>query len=98
MVEPIGENLDLLISSTENEGKQKEAEESFSKLLQENLHKTNDLVKDAENITTSFALGEIDNVHEVTIAAEKAKTAVNLTSAIQNKAVEAYKEIMRIQL
>ncbi|MFW6386868.1 MAG: flagellar hook-basal body complex protein FliE [Bacillota bacterium] len=97
MIEPIGENLDLLVSSDE-EKKQSEAGNSFSSLMKEKLNETNSLVKNAEDLTTSFALGELDNVHEVTIAAEKAKTAVNLTSTIQSQAVEAYKEIMRIQL
>ncbi|MFW5999115.1 MAG: flagellar hook-basal body complex protein FliE [Halanaerobiaceae bacterium] len=97
MIESIEENLDLLVSSDE-ENKKSEAGNSFSSLMKEKLNETNSLVKNAEDLTTSFALGELDNVHEVTIAAEKAKTAVNLTSTIQSQAVEAYKEIMRIQL
>ena len=40
----------------------------------------------------------MDNLHDITIAAEKANIALQLTLSIRNKIVEAYKEIMRIQI
>ena len=71
---------------------------SFSNMLKNNIEEVNNLQKNADNITEEFALGKIDNVHEVTIATEKARTALNLTLAVQNKVVDAYKEIMRMQV
>jgi flagellar hook-basal body complex protein FliE len=49
-------------------------------------------------MTADFAVGKTDNIHQVMIAAEKAKIAVNLTTAVQSKAIDAYKEIMRLQV
>ncbi len=70
----------------------------FSQFLRENIEQVNNLQKEASQLGRDFALGEIDNVHQVTIATEKASIAMNLTLAIQNKVVDAYKEIMRLQV
>jgi len=71
---------------------------SFSKLLEDNLNKVNNLQVKSNEMTEQFALGNIDNVHDVTIAAQKASTALNLTVAVQNKVMDAYNEIMRMQV
>jgi flagellar hook-basal body complex protein FliE len=41
--------------------------------------------------------GDLDDVHDYTIAASQAKVALELTAAVRNKAVEAFTEIMRMQ-
>lgn len=71
---------------------------SFTEMLRERLMETNQMVKESEEMSTAFAAGEVENIHEVMIAGEKAKLAVNLTTAIQSKVLSAYKEIMRLQL
>jgi flagellar hook-basal body complex protein FliE len=45
-----------------------------------------------------LATGELTNVHDYTVAAAKATLAIELTTALRNKAVEAYQEIMRMQV
>ena len=71
---------------------------SFVDLLQDKIMEANDLKIEADQLTADFLLGNTDNVHQVLIATEKARIALSLTSAVQNKVVEAYKEIMRMQL
>jgi len=46
----------------------------------------------------NLVLGESHNVHEVIIAAEKAELALQLTNKFRNKVLDAYNEIMRMQL
>lgn len=41
--------------------------------------------------------GDLDDVHDYTIAATQASVALELTAALRNKAVEAFTEIMRMQ-
>lgn len=53
--------------------------------------------------TTSNALavkavtGDLDDIHDYTIASTEAKVTLELTAAIRNKAVDAFTEIMRMQ-
>lgn len=72
--------------------------QAFTDMFREKLNETNQLKKSSSEISASFAAGETDNVHDVMIAAEKAKVAVNLTTAVQTKVLDAYNEIMRLQV
>jgi len=87
-------NNDLIKSASDNQN----INSSFSQLLKNNLNQVNQLQRQADNLTEDFVLGKTDNIHKVTIATEKAKIALNLTTAIQNKVLNAYEEIMRIQV
>ena len=77
------------------------AEESFGSILESAMgmiNETNELrnVADAEQIR--FALGEAENTHDLLIAQTKALTALQYTVAVKDKALEAYKEIMNMQI
>lgn len=71
---------------------------SFSDFLKEAVNKTNDLLIESEKISEDFAAGKTDNIHQVLIAVEKADTALQFTMQIRNKVMEAYNEIMRMQI
>lgn len=45
-----------------------------------------------------LATGDVSNIHQFTAAAAKAQLAVELTSAVRNRAVDAFNEIMRMQV
>lgn len=64
----------------------------------ENLSTTNAYLSDAENEELRWALGETDNTHELTIALQKASTALQYTVAVRDKVLDAYKEIMQMQI
>lgn len=71
---------------------------SFLTAAMENLNTTNALLSDAENEELKLAMGETDNTHDLTIALGKASTALSYTVAIRDKVLEAYKELMQIQI
>lgn len=64
----------------------------------DNINQTNSYLSDAENAEISFALGETDNAHDLMIALQKASTALQYTVAVRDKFLEAYKEIMQMQI
>ncbi len=66
----------------------------FSKLLEATA--AADTADKAENV--SFISGGNTNPHDVMIAAEKADLTLNLTLEIRNKVIDAYNEIMRMQI
>ena len=64
----------------------------------DNIKTTNNYLSDAENEEIKFALGETENTHDLTIALQKASTALQYTVAIRDKFLEAYKELMQMQI
>jgi len=72
--------------------------ESFLNTAVDNLKTTNSYLSDAENEEIKFALGETENTHDLTIALQKASTALQYTVALRDKLLEAYKELMQIQI
>lgn len=78
-----------------------ESEDVFASLLDsavKNISSTNAYLSDAENEKIKFALGESENTHDLTIAMQKASTALQYTIAVRDKFLDAYKEIMNIQI
>ncbi len=62
------------------------------------IDETSSYQKEAKQLQLDFAAGKTDNILEVTLAQEKAMTALNFTTQITNKLVDAYREILQIQL
>lgn len=53
---------------------------------------------ESDAATLNLLTGGTEELSSVLISAEKAEIALNLTVAIRNKAVDAYKEIMNMQV
>lgn len=76
-------------------------EESFSSILESAMNmvnEANELRNAADSEQIRFALGEAENTHDLLIAETKALTAIQYTTAVRDKALEAYKEIMNMQI
>ena len=63
-----------------------------------NVGETNSLLKKEEEEEIKFALGISENTHDLAIAAAKASTALSYTVALRDKFIDAYKELMQIQV
>ncbi len=75
--------------------------DAFSDVLSammSSIDETNDLQNFAEQESIRFALGEAENSHDLAIAQSKALTAIQYTVAVRDKVIEAYKEIMQMQI
>lgn len=72
--------------------------ESFLNSAIDNIRTTNGYLSDAEDEKLKFAMGETENTHELMIAMQKASTALQYTVTIRDKLLEAYKEIMQMQI
>ena len=73
----------------------------FSTILNSMLNavnETNTLQNQAEAAEIQFALGESDNTHDLLIAQTKANTALQYTVAVRDKMLEAYQQIMQMQI
>lgn len=81
--------------------KKAQNDESFTSLFNSmisNVGETNSLLNAQEEEEIKFALGISDNTHDLAIAAAKASTALSYTVALRDRFLEAYKELMQIQI
>ena len=71
---------------------------SFGQMLQSALGQVSHLQDHAGQMATSFAQGKTGDIHSVMIASEQATLALQLTTQIRNKAIDAYQEVMRMSM
>jgi len=71
---------------------------SFATLLQQSLERVDGLQHEADAAARALALGQAPSAHDTMIAMEKADLSLRLTTKVRNKVVEAYQEIMRMQV
>ncbi len=64
----------------------------------DNLTTTNDYLSDAENEEIKWALGETENTHDLSVALQKASIALQYTVAIRDRLLDAYKELIQMQI
>ncbi|MGI6711717.1 MAG: flagellar hook-basal body complex protein FliE [Bacillota bacterium] len=72
--------------------------ESFSEKLSNLLQNVEEAQESADELTAKLITGDVENVHQVMAAAEQAKLMLQLTVQVRNKIVDAYQEIMRMQV
>ncbi|MBN22282.1 MAG: flagellar hook-basal body complex protein FliE [Bdellovibrionaceae bacterium] len=91
------EQLEFSSSSTKNNNLT-ETGKSFGDLLSESIEKVNIHQKDADAAIEKLVSGRTKNVHETMLAVEKAEVSLKLMTQVRNKVLEAYREIMRMQV
>lgn len=70
----------------------------FSDYLKQAINDTNNILIESDNLADQFAAGKTDNIPQVLIAAQKADVALQFTMQIRNSILDAYKEIMQMQI
>jgi flagellar hook-basal body complex protein FliE len=70
----------------------------FKETISNYVNEVNDLQVKAGESIENFATGKVENVHEVMIAMSKAEVSFKFMMETRNKLVDAYKEIMRMQV
>nr|MBQ8252709.1 flagellar hook-basal body complex protein FliE [Lachnospiraceae bacterium] len=71
---------------------------SFLDSAVQSLNSTNAYISNAEDEQMKLALGETENTHDLTIALQKASTALQYTVAVRDKFLESYRTIMNMQI
>ncbi len=74
------------------------AGKSFADTLNDAVGKVNELQKTADKEMQKLATGQTDNIPEVMIAAEKADIALRLMMQMRNKIIDAYQDVMKMQV
>jgi flagellar hook-basal body complex protein FliE len=95
MITPIG--LLPHINPVQTKATPAEATESFAAFLKSALDGVAAQEQNVHQLNDQFLLGEVDE-NKVMIAAQQAELSLSLTSQVRNKVIEAYQEIMRMQI
>jgi flagellar hook-basal body complex protein FliE len=72
--------------------------EGFGKALTEAISSLDKLQQEADAGSLQLAAGEPVELHDVMLAQERASLSFELAVQVRNKLVEAYQEIMRMQV
>lgn len=79
-------------------GNKKTDQQGFADHLTGALDRLDGLQKQADISSIGLATGDIQNIHQVMLDSEKAEIALQFTLQVRNKIIEAYQEIMRMQV
>ncbi len=71
---------------------------AFGDVLKEHLAEVNQLQSTAHQASQTYAVGGPIELHQVMVLTEKAELALELTTQIRNKMVQAYQEISRMNV
>ncbi|MBD3109448.1 flagellar hook-basal body complex protein FliE [Bacillus sp. AGMB 02131] len=75
-----------------------EAHKKFSSFLKDSIEQVNAAQLQSDAVTEKLVRGENVDLHTVMITSQKASVMMQTTLEMRNKAVEAYQEIMRMQV
>jgi flagellar hook-basal body complex protein FliE len=74
------------------------SEKSFADTLKEAVGTVNSLQKEADKQAQALATGKTTNIPEVMMASEKADIALRMMVQVRNKIIDAYQEVMKMQV
>lgn len=87
-----------LTDTADKIGSQGKGFDSILQSMMNMVSETNYAQNKAEEAEIQFELGYATNTHDLNAAQEKADIALNYTIAVRDKMLEAYKEIMNMQI
>jgi len=70
----------------------------FSKFLNDALGQVDALQTNADTVSAQLATGQITDMSTVMVALQKANLALSLTVATRDKVLDAYNQVMRMQM
>jgi flagellar hook-basal body complex protein FliE len=72
--------------------------QSFGEVLKDSLKQVNSLQQEADASIQSLATGGEASLHDTMLAIQKAELSFKLMMQVRNKIVEAYQEVIRMQV
>jgi flagellar hook-basal body complex protein FliE len=70
---------------------------SFGSVLGNVVDGLSGLQQNANTLAVKAVTGDLTDIHQATLAATRAQVTMELVSAVRNKGVDAFNEIMRMQ-
>lgn len=71
---------------------------SFEELLESSMKNVNDLQQDSDKMMNRLATGDVDDISEVVLSAQRAEFALRMITEVRNKLVDAYQQLGRMSV
>jgi flagellar hook-basal body complex protein FliE len=75
-----------------------QAGSSFADILKNSFEQVNEQQQQADQAIRELVAGRNKNIHETMLAIERADSSLKLMMQVRNKVLDAYREIMRMQV
>lgn len=72
--------------------------QQFSNNLKTAIEQLNQTQLESEQKTIALVNGEVDDLHDVMVTAQKANLMMSMAVEVQSKVIDAYNEMMRMQI
>ena len=70
----------------------------FGNLLKDAMSEANEIQQKGEKALADLSTGQVKDLHQAALALNKAETSMKMMLEVRNKALNAYKEILRTQI
>jgi flagellar hook-basal body complex protein FliE len=91
------QNITAASTSPATQGVQPTDGSNFAASLGGAIENLQYLQTSSDNLAVKAVTGNLDDIHDATIAATRAQVTLELVAAVRNKGVDAFNEIMRMQ-
>ena len=91
-------NSNLPIKQVKNNQNNKDNDVDFSEILKKELDETNKLMQKADRAEAEIASGEVEDLAKASITIQKAEMKMKMMLEVRNKAINAYKELLKTQI
>jgi len=97
-IQSIGQLSTNDLFQSKNKSTAKVEGSSFGDVLKKSIGEVNDIQKEGEKAMEDMATGQVKDLHQAALAIDKAEMSMKLMLEVRNKAINAYKEILRTQI
>lgn len=86
------------VASTQSTSDSSSADSSFAQMLKEGMQHVNETQSDADHAVKELLAGRSKNIHETMLLMEKADMTFKMAMQVRNKIIDAYREVMKMQV
>jgi len=90
--------IDNLSNVEFNNNKISKNDNGFEHFLKKELDETNNALQKSEKIEAGIATGTVKDLATATITIQKAEMQMKMMLEVRNKAIDAYKELLKTQI
>jgi flagellar hook-basal body complex protein FliE len=90
--------IDGISQNVNNINSKNKTDANFEDLLKKEIDTTNNMMQKAEKVEADIASGKVEDLARASITIQKAEMQMKMVLEVRNKAINAYKELLKTQI